>query len=756
MTKLARRDKGRPTLLVLALAAAYGSAQAQAQTQAPAPAQEAAPAQEIVREGSVSVGGYGLTGDSNDRAQFGQYNGLRFVGPAAGILDFSYYRLDPKQGTSLSFTGANLALQTRELAAVWKNQGDWKLGASFNQQVHWDPYSANTGMIGFGTTTPQVVALPGGVGTGAEADFKVSRSAVGLSVWKALAPSLALEVNLKTEDREGARVFGNGFTCPSSVAPGCRGATTANTGSAVLMLPEAIDSNQTQVDARVSYSDGALNLSAGYYGSFYNNSNGVLSPSVPGSLYNPVGTLLPLNTGLQGILSNPLALPPDNNAQFFDVTGNYALAPTTQAKFKLSYSWAEQNQDFQSVGLSGAPAGVGNLDGKVSTTLALIGITSRPMPKLSLAADLRYSDSDDKTPLALYTVQGPVTTPPDPLTLYSTNMQMPLRTTRARVEAAYQFTPEYRGTFDVAYEAIDRGVFTSTSSVSGVSALRQKTDETTVRAELRRTLAENMSGALSVSGAWRDGSDWLQPNSGNGVTTVSDAYTAFGPSSVFPTTLADRQRSKVKLTINWQPVEALQLQFLAEGGRDNYTNPSQYPQQGVGGSDLNMFAIDWAYVIAEQWNLTGYLSQGRQTIDQSRYAGYVMSYTGTNSAVGLGLTGKPMEQLQVGANVSYLFDRNGYAQALEANAPPESVALLSVSGGLPDTSFRQTSVTLFGKYDIDKQSAVRVNLVYLRSTVNDWAYLYGNTPYAYADATTLYQQPDQSVGMIGVAYIYKF
>jgi MtrB/PioB family decaheme-associated outer membrane protein len=740
MTKLARRENCRPTLLFLALAAAYGTVQSQ----------------EIVTEASVSVGAYGLTGDSADRAQFGQYNGLRFVGPAAGILDFSYYRLDAQQGSSLLLTGADLALQTRELGLAWKNQGDWKLGASFNQQVHYDPYSVNTGMIGFGSATPQVVALPGGVGSGSEASFKVSRSALGLSLWKSLAPSVNLEVNLKSEDRDGSRLFGAGFTCPSSVAPGCRGATTANTGSAVLMLPEPINSNQTQLDARVNYSGEKFNLSAGYYGSFYNNSNGVLSPNVPDSLYNPVGTLLPLNTGLQGILSNPLALPPDNQAQFLDVTGNYALAPTTQAKFKLSYSWAEQNQDFQSTGLTGAPAGVANLDGKVSTLLALVGITARPMPKLSLAADLRYSDSDDTTPLALYSVQGPQTTPPDPLTLNSTNMHMPLRTTRARAEAAYQFNSEYRGTFDVVYESINRGVFTSTSSVSGVSALRQTTDETTVRAELRRTLAENLSGALSASGSWRDGSDWLRPNSGNGVTAVGDPYTAFVPSAVFPTTLADRQRSKIKLTVNWQPVEALSLQFLAEGGRDNYSNPSQYPQQGVNGSGLNMFGIDWSYMLSEQWGLTGYLSQGRQTIDQSRFAGYVMSMAQTSSAFGLGLTGKPMEKLQLGGNLAYFYDRSGYAQGLEANAPQESATLLSITGGLPDTHFRQTSVSLFGKYEIDKQSAVRVNLVYLRSSISDWNYAYGSTPYAYADATTLFQQPDQSVGMIGVAYLYKF
>jgi MtrB/PioB family decaheme-associated outer membrane protein len=740
MTSLARPFNTRPTVLALALVAAYAPVHSQT----------------VVTDTSVNVGLYGITGSSNERAQFGQYNGLRNVGPGAAILGFDYYRQDVEQGRSVLFTGTDLALQTRALDFAWQNQGDWKFSANYNEQIHYDPYSVNTGMQGFGSTTPQVVPLPGGTGTGNEYELKIKRTGIGLGFWKAISPTVNFEVKLQSEDRDGSVMSGIGFSCPSSVAPGCRGATGTQTGSAVLMLAEPVNTNQTQIDARVNWVGEKFNLSAGYYGSFFNNSYGVLSPSVPSSLYNPVGTLLPLNTGLQAILNNPVALPPDNNAQFLDITGNYALAPTTQAKFKISYSQATQNQSFSSAGLSGAPAGVSDLGGKVSTTLALVGISARPMPKLSLLADIRYSDSNDTTPVAPYSVQGPQTTPPDPLSLTSTNMRQPLTTTRARAEAAYQFSSEYRGTLDVAWESIDRGVFTPTASVSGVSALRQKTDETTVRAELRRTLSENLSGAISAVGSWRDGSDWLRPNSGNGVTTVSNPGAVFLPSAVFPTSLADRQRDKIKLTLNWQPSEALSLQFLAEGGRDSYSSPTQYPIQGVEDANMNMFGIDWNYAVSEAWGVNGYLSQGTQTVQQSRFAGYVMSFRDTTTAFGLGVTGKPMEKLQVGGTLSYINDKNQYRQGLEANAPPESVALLTVTGGLPDVLFRQTNLLLFGRYEIDKQSAVRVNLVYQYSKVNDWAWGYNGTPYAYSDATTLYQQPTQSVGMVSVVYVYKF
>ena len=734
MKSLVRPPHARRSVLVLALMSAYGT------TQAEPP----------VTEASVTVGADGITGSSNDRAQFGQYNGLRNVGGAAGILDFSYSRLDVDAGSSIQLFGSNLLLQTREVGLTWKNQGNWKLLADYNEQIHYDPYSVNTGMAGFGSTTPQVVALPDGPGTGYDTELKVKRTAVGLGLWKALTPGVALEVNFKSEDRDGTRLWGTGFTCPSSVAPGCAGATSANTGSAVLMLPEAINSNTTQVEARISYADKKLNLSAGYYGSFYRNSNGNLSPNVPGSLYNPVGTLLPLNTGLQAILNNPLALPPDNQAQFLDVTGNYALTDTTQVKFKVSYSQARQDQSFSDSGLTGAPRGVNDLGGATNTTLALLGITSRPTPELSLLADVRYQNREDETPVALYNVLG---APPNGL-IY-TNQQLPLTTTRARLGAAYQFARDTRGTLDFGYESIDRGVFTPTSVVQGVSALRQTTDETGVRAELRRTMSENFSGAISVSASWRNGSDWLKPNIDGGVTEVSDPSAAFGPAAIFPSTLTDRQRDKVKLTGNWQASEELAIQVLAEAGKDKFDSPTSY-QQGLESANLGMFSIDFDYALSDKWHLNGYLSQIRQRTHQSRDAGYIMSFEDTNTALGLGFTGQPTSKLEVGGNFVYVNDKNVYAQTLQPNAPRDSVTLLAATGGLPDVVFRQATLSLFGRYQIDKQSAVRVNLVYQYSHVSDWAWAYNGTPYVYSDGTTLYQQPTQNVGMIGVAYVYRF
>ena len=228
MTSLVRPFKHPTDVLALALVAAYAPTQSQT----------------VVTDTSVNVGLYGITGSSNERAQFGQYNGLRNVGPGAGILGFEYYRQDAEQGRSVLFTGTDLALQTRALDFAWQNQGDWKLSANYNEQIHYDPYSVNTGMRGFGSTSPQVVPLPGGTGTGNEYELKVKRTSIGLGLWKSITPTVNFEVKLKSEDRDGSVMSGIGFSCPSSVAPGCLGATGAQTGSAVLMLAEPINTTR--------------------------------------------------------------------------------------------------------------------------------------------------------------------------------------------------------------------------------------------------------------------------------------------------------------------------------------------------------------------------------------------------------------------------------------------------------------------------------------------------------------------------------
>jgi len=694
-------------------------------------------------EGWVSVGGAAVSGDSADRSIFGQYNGLR-TDSFYGLFDFEYFRRDEETGVWTQFRGRDVFLETRELDFLWKKQGDWRFTANYGELVRYEPYAVNTGMLGAGSATPEVVYLQGGVGTGGNLDLNTKRKGLGFAVSKWVTPSMEFQGSLKSENKDGARLFGVGFNCPSPTAPGCAPATGVSVGSAVLMVPVPINSNHSQVEGRLSYAGEKLRLSGGYYGSFFSNSNGALNPNVPGSLNNPVGDLQPLGAGLQPILSQAVALPPDNRAHHADMTGLYAFTPTTRANFKLGYARATQSQDFASAGLTGAPAGIANLGGEVNTKKAQLGITSRPMPKLSLLAEVNYDDRDDRTPLALYNVVGTTT---------FTNRTLPYEKTRGKVQASYQFSRDYRGTIGADYEAIDRGLFTPTSAVSGISALRQETEEIGYRAELRRRMSENFSGSISYVTSSRDGSGWLCPNSGLGVSPCGNQGAAVASTSIFMPTLADRQRDKVRLQAHWQPSKDWTLQFAVEDGQDEFTSPSQ---QGLQKTGMNLLSFDWDYQLSFRWNLNGYVSRGTQKLDQARPGGYIMAFDNESTTVGFGVVGKPTSKIEVGGTLSYFNDKNVYAQTLDPTASAGSFALLDATGGLPDIVFRTTELRLFGTYKLSDEASWRLDLVHQRADFNDWAYGYSGVPFVYSDNTTLTQMQKQGVTYLGLSYIHRW
>lgn len=725
----------RYTLLALALLAAFTPVPSWAQAQAEGQGSEA--------EISVSAGLGLLTGSSADRALFGQYNGLR-THDAVGLLGLDYRRLNSETGAIVVFRASDLLLDTRELGFQWKKPGDWSFSAQAGQLVRRDPSTVRSGLAGAGTATPEVVVVT--PGSGPELDLQIKRTNLGLAFAKVLSPRLQFEVSLSSENRQGARLFGRGMSCPSTVAPGCLPTTGAAIGWALLMLPEPIDANHSQVEARLSYGGEKLRLSGGYRGSFYRNVHDALTPSVPGSLNNAVGTLLPLNTGLQAILNQPMALSPDNEAHHLDLSGVYAFTPATRLNFKLGFARATQQQDFASGGFTGIPAGVSHLAGRVDTTTAQLSLSSRPLPRLSLLAELRWRDRDDRTPIVLYNVEGSAT---------YTNRALPHTRTRAKLQAGYQITADVRGTLALEGESIDRGVFTATSAVSGISALRQETDETGLKAELRRRMSEDFSAALSVESSRRSGSNWLKDNSGHGVTEVADPNdpSAGFATALFMPTLADRQRDKARLFAEWQPTERLSLQLSAEGGRDRYSAPSAY---GVQRSRVELIAVEADYALSDAWSFNAHASRGKQVLHQSRPGAAILSLDNDSLALGLGATGKVNAKLDVGGSLEFIDDKSSVLQTLPATADAGSVALLAATGGLPDIVFRQAALKVFGRYTLDKNSSLRLDLVHQRSRWTDWAWGFDGVPFSFSDGSTVSRKPVQNAGFIGLVYTRRW
>ena len=772
---ITRQDFGfRQSLIALAVLAACTQVYAQ----------DSDAAQQSRPESSVSVGAGAISGNQRDRSLMGQYSGMR---DNSGFiqLDVDINKRDDETGTSMTVKGRNLGLDNRDLSFTHEKQGDWKYGLDYSELVRRDPRTINTGMTGAGTTTPSIVRLAT-PGSGADLDFKLKRVGINLLGEKWINPNLQLEVNFKNEDKTGERRFGKGYACAAYVCNSTQTAT--NQTWALLLMAEPVNTATKQIDARLNWAADKLNLSAGYYGSFFTNANGNVTATVPNSLNNPLGaasTLSPAaagtvipggGTSLQNVLQMPMALAPDNQAHQFYLSGNYASSPTTKATFKYAYTHATQDRDFAAMGLGNAPAGVTSLGGVLDTTVAQAGLTARPMPKLSMLANLRYENRDDKTPDALYNVEGgavvPATVPATYVNRYWNNYHASSTRVAGKVEGTYQLQSDLRGTVGLDYSTHERPVPISLTEeeLAGIGALRAKNQETGYRLELRRSVSETLTGAVGYSNSLRTGSDWTSLSTstafaaaglGYGQTGSASQFIALSATNAFPMSLADVRREKVKLSANWNPNERLEMQFYVEDGTDRNVTAADAIAGGKGwrGNGTTTYSVDASYAVTDSWKLNGYASQGNQNLKVNHSTGYMADVNTRSDAFGIGVTAQPTGRLELGARVMYLNDDTRYGLAASPSATgaaPSAANLAQAAIGLPNVKYETTSVNLYAKYALDKNAAVRVSLVHQTIKLDEWSYGYNGVPFVYSDNTTVTMNQVQSVTAIGAAYIYKF
>lgn len=730
--KITRKQPGlTPKLLTLVVLAAFGSAHAAGE-------EDDAILRLTEPDSTVSVGAGATSGDLNDRTVFSQYNGLRKNNTNL-LLNFDINKLDKDTGTWTEIYGRDLGLDNREIRAELEKQGDFEFIAEYTELVRHDIRTINTGLQGAGTIAPTVVSLltPG---TGTDLNLDITRKKLNLFAGKWLTPNLLLDVDFKNEKKEGARLSGTGLVC-SEINLLSRFPCSSTTG-ALLMLPEPINSTTRQIEAKLNYSDEALMLSGGYYASFYDNAKLSLNPAISGNLWNPNGSVL--NTGaapgstLAGYLQQSVALSPDNQAHQFYVSGSYAFTPTTRTTFKYSQTRATQDNDFASMGLTGAPAGVSSLGGAVDSSLAQLGLTARPMADLSVLANLRHESKQDKTPLANYVQDNTGAT-------YTNDLNNSSQKLTGKLEAGYQMQDNYRATLGVDYATVHRERPVATTDTAdlalALSALRENTRELGYRAELRHSMSETLNGAISYMHSKRDGDNWLSLTPG--FPSVSDAA-IYNSTGTFPMTMMDRKRDKLKLSMDWVATEDLTVQFMLENGKDKYTAPTE---KGLHDSGVISFGFDAALALSESWKMTGYLNQNSQNLNMEHSAGYVVELENVNTSWGVGLVGKLFDQLDVGGDLLSMNDNNRYKQ---------STSSALAGGGLPDVTYRMTRLKLFGKYALEKNADIRVDLVQQSVKFDEWSWGNNGIPFAYSDNSTVSMQQSQSVTFLGASYIYKF
>jgi len=647
---------------------------------------------------------FGIGYADGDGRRFGQYTGINESG-AYGLLDLNLVKRDDATGTWLRFTGRNLGLDHRDLKFEHLRQGDWGYFVDFSQTPRFEPHIVSSVVTGIGT--PELT-LPTALTTGTNVELKTKREAIGLGFDKWLPGKLNLQVRFRNEEKDGARISGRGL-------PGA----PATPGSFGLFefAPEPINSTTRQLEANLGYAGERLQLAGGYYGTTYNNE------------YNRLNS-----TGGIGLTAlNPIALPPDTQSHQLHLTGGYSFTPTTRGTFKLAQTKATQDDAFIVPSITGR----GDLGGRIDTTLVQLGLSARPLPKLSVNASLRYEDVDDKTPIAQYFTLGLTPTS----TWNGNNEPHSFKTTSGKLEASYALPMAFRVTGGLDYEEKKHNF-----SPVRVVTHRDQTEETSYRVELRRSMSETVTGALAYIHSERDGSPFM-------LTTLNNGTIAPSGNRVAPINIADRDRDKVRLSVNWTPAEPLSLQFAVDESRDNY---DQIHALGIGvrKGEARNYSVDATYTFSDQWQGTAWVSRNETEQDQWQHVGtgtaglvWAGALRSVGDSFGLGARGKPNGRLELGADLSHSDITDKYGQErLNAASPATVVA------PLPEVSTELTRLNLFAKWALQKNAGIRLDYIFDRFSTNDFTW----TTWQYAVGTRVLPDPVQEVHFIGVSYYYRF
>lgn len=620
---------------------------------------------------------FGIGYTSNDSKRFGQYNGFNQDG-GYGLLGGNLIKRDDETGTWMSLSGSNIGLDTQQLRFEHNRQGDWGYYLEYDETPRFNPYTVNTGLSGIGSPVQTI----NGVGR-RNVDLDTVRETITLGFSKTMDGGLDFQARFRNEEKDGSRQWGQG-------------------GAPVNFLTEPINQTTSQLDLVLGYTGQKLQLTGGYYGTMFNNHNAFLS--IPGS---PVFT--------------QMALPPGSQSHQLHLAGGYNFSDTTRGNFKVAYTRQTQTDQFFS-----SPPQLNtrtDLGGKVNTTLLQAGITARPLPKLTLLGNFRYDDRDDQTTIAQYVAAGPLTD--------GNNEPRSVRTTAGKAEASYALPDNMRFIGGIDFAEIRR----NTSPVRIVS-YRAKTDETTYRGELRRSISETLTGSVGYLYSVRDGTPFITTTNLNGTP---------GSNLIAPIHLADRVRNKIRITANWQVTEPLSLQFRLDDSHDNYAQRASStlgPQNGT----TRTYAVDASYAFDEKWQASAWYSRDEINYDQLQRGlanPYQVKISNVGDAFGLGVRGKPYSWLDVGADLSYQDITEENRQQALAGAATEVI---------PDIATKLTRAKLYANYMVKKNVTLRGTYIYDRYNSNDWTW----NRWTYSDGTTVNAAPIQEAHFFVLAVNYKF
>ncbi|MBF0147334.1 MAG: MtrB/PioB family decaheme-associated outer membrane protein [Magnetococcales bacterium] len=681
-----------------------------------------------------SVYSFGVSVLDGDRQQRGMFDG-REDDKTWVLLDARLRSRDDATGTWGIAEGHDLGLtDNRDLLLGYERQGEWGLRFEYLEIPRIAPYTANSKNEGLGTSK-QIIANSTKFGDGQTYHIETERDRLIFNAFHTLNNHIKFNVNFKHETKEGTRQWGR--------------------GSANEFLLEPIDYRTLQFDPTIGYSASDLQLLGGYSGSWFRNENALVDTYLQGDDTSKLAS------------HTYLVLPLDNEAHQFYLTSGYNFSPVTRVNLKISYNRAQSNEHLPTTDIAGLSYANGptRLDGEVNTTSMLLGFTTQPLPGLSITTKLRYFDEDDQTPgwLVVDIPAAPKAKPPTPeIQVHSTPVS--LRTMTSQLEGTYRLPYETTLTGGVEHKDQKRQVpFGNDIVADGLDderfvPWRTDLDETTFRLRLGRSLSETIDGSIGVEHGIRKGSEYT-----DSVKIMGNAQ-----GKINPFFIADRDRDKVRLAMDWRPLERLGVQVNVENAMDRY-GPEQEPYGRRKGS-AQLYSVDVDYTPVDKWLLTSWYSYD---INKTWQDGGRWGSTGVHeadkssvlkdigSSLGLGVRNQWNEKVKLGSDVQWTRIKSSFDESVSVD--PVSAATPAYPSGvtpLGEIITPSTRLNTFLEYKGLGPGILRCDYTHERWSSNDWTWKFSDgSSYVYSaktDGTLIETKDTQSSDFFGVMYTTHF
>jgi MtrB/PioB family decaheme-associated outer membrane protein len=692
----------------------------------------------------------------DDAYRYGKYSGLTDDG-IEPLLDFRLEKRpewDSDDTVRWRLQGWRLGLDSRRLEFTYNDQGTQKFGFDYREIPNnrfsdgQTPYRAVD--AGLWELAPEWFVAPGTSNTlgflnlqESLVDLRVDtkRNRMDLDYERKLGPNWTLDVDFRHELKEGTRTLGGIF-----------GHSAANPRSVILAAP--VDWTTDIVEAMFEYSTARVQFGVGAYASFFSNDESSLT------FQNAYGYRNGWAPGVEyPDAYGRIALEPDNSYLQFKTYGGINLSPSTRLTGDFSYGKMEQDETLLpytvNPGLAvHTPLPLDSLDAEVNTTMLNLRLTSQLARALGLAVNYHYDDRDNKTPREVWTYIGADSQ--NQRAFEDGRINLPYSYTRQRADATltYRLPRVARLKAGVEYSDYSRDYQEVSDS-----------DELTWLAGISMRGWGSGSMSLDLRRSDRDVSaytgnapllqSWLPGQVG------ADEYENHPLLRKYY--LADRDREEARFRADFAPGPVVNLGFAASYAEDDYDDG----YFGLTQAKVRSMSVDAGWYPQEHIALTAFYTKEKYEAAQAArsffndasandpandwFADTTDKVDTWNFALNFTDVGKERGWSGLDFGFDYTFS-NTRSDILVSAAPSP----FNPVGALPQLQAKMRTFTLWGSFQLNGHSSVRLAAENAELSSADWA-LDGVAPDTLANVLLLGENAaNYDLWLVSASWNYRF